>query len=316
MDIRRQRPHPVPAAAAGPPPSTPVARVRLRTAALAALVAAGLALGAGCGGDSEDQAESSQPAAGEETGRAGMIERVKPSVVAVTAVPRGQDRSTDEGASHSHGSGVVYDARRGLVLTSNHFVESAVSLQVNVGDREVQGVPVARAQCNDLTLIRLRPKPSGLEQVKMADSSAIKPGEEVTAIGWLRPPGSPAPEFISTSGSVSTVDVQGEVHPELPAFPSLLLMQAPLRPAMSGGAVVNDAGELVGLATYIDTGQGGPSTQAPYSAVTSNHLRKLLAQLKPSEGAAYSGWYDQHKCHPAMAMLTEGSYVRHGSKHG
>jgi S1-C subfamily serine protease len=278
----------------------------------------GLAFATGCGGDSgESSSGESTPASGSgtESGRSAMIDRVKPSVVAVTAVPKGQKRDTSEGAAHSHGSGVVYDAGRGLILTSNHFVEQAVSLQVDVNGRTVQGRPVARAQCNDLTLVRLRPKPAGLTAIKFGDSDQIKSGEDVVALGYLRPPGSPAPEFISTSGGVSAVDVEGEVHPELPAFPSLMLFQAPLRPAMSGGPVVNEKGEMVGLSTFIDTGQGGATTQAPFSAVTSNQLDKLLGELKPTEGAAFSGWFDQHECHHAMAALTEGSYVKHGSKH-
>jgi S1-C subfamily serine protease len=291
---------------------------RFRLALLPALLTLALAAATGCGGDSEQgNSGESTPAGGtdSESGHTAMINRVKPSVVAVTAVPKGQDRDTSQGAAHSHGSGVVYDAGRGLILTSNHFVEQAVSLQVDVNGRTVQGRPVARAQCNDLTLVRLRPKPPGLTAIKFGDSDRVKSGEDVVALGYLRPPGSAAPEFISTNGAVSAVDVQGEVHPELPAFPSLMLFQAPLRPAMSGGPVVNGAGEMVGMSTFIDTGQGGPTTQAPYSAVTSNQLDKLLGELKPTEGAVFSGWYDQHECHHAMAALTEGSYVKHGSKH-
>jgi S1-C subfamily serine protease len=272
-----------------------------------------LGLVAGCGGDSED---GSAPAAGSAEdgadGRAALIEKVKPSVVAVQAVPRTETRDTEKGGAHAHGSGVVYDAERGLVLTSNHFVEQAVSLQVDVNGRQVQGRPVARAQCNDLTVIRLRPKPPDLTAIEFADSGKVKSGEDVTALGYLRPPNSPAPEFISTTGSVSVPDVSGEVHPDLPEFESLLLFQAPLRPAMSGGPVINDRGEMVGLSTFIDTGQGGPTTEAPYSAITSGHLEKLLAQLEPTEGAVFSGWQYQHKCHDEMAELTGSSFVHHG----
>jgi S1-C subfamily serine protease len=277
------------------------------------LLCLALGLMAGCGGDSEDgSAPAAGSAEGGAEGRAAVIEKVKPSVVAVQAVPKTEKRDTEKGGAHSHGSGVIYDAERGLVLTSNHFVEEAVSLQVDVNGREVQGRPVARAQCNDLTVIRLRPKPANLTAIEFADSAAVKSGEEVSALGYLRPPRSPAPEFISTNGSVSVPDVSGEVHPDLPEFESVLLFQAPLRPAMSGGPVINDRGEMVGLSTFIDTGQGGPTTEAPFSAVTSGHLKKLLAQLEPTEGAVFSGWQYQHKCHDEMAELTGASFVHHG----
>jgi serine protease Do len=272
-----------------------------------------LGLLAGCGGDAEDgSAPAAGSAEGGAEGRAAVIAKVKPSVVAVQAVPRTEKRDTEKGGAHSHGSGVIYDAERGLVLTSNHFVEEAVSLQVDVNGREVQGRPVARAQCNDLTVIRLRPRPADLTAIELADSGAVKSGEEVTALGYLRPPRSPAPEFISTNGSVSVPDTSGEVHPDLPQFESVLLFQAPLRPAMSGGPVINGRGEMVGLSTFIDTGQGGPTTEAPYSAVTSGHLKKLLDQLEPTDGAVFSGWQYQHKCHDEMAKLTGASFVHHG----
>jgi S1-C subfamily serine protease len=320
MDKRRHGSHNGDAEDRAPHLPTRTPGAPFRVGLLIAVLALVLAVVSGCGGDSgEDQSqgsdESSSAASGSEDDRTAMIERVKPSVVAVTTVPKGQGRSTDEGAAHSHGSGVVYDAKKGLILTSNHFVEQAVSLSVDVNGREVQGRPVARAQCNDLTLIRLRPRPPSLTAIKFGNSARVKSGEDVVALGYLRPPGSPAPQFISTNGAVSAVGVPGEVHPELPAFPSLLLFQAPLRPAMSGGPVVNTAGEMVGLSTFIDTGQGGPTTQAPFNAVTSNQLDKLLSQLKPTKTAVYSGWYDQHECHHAMAALTEGSYVKHGSAH-
>lgn len=291
---------------------TAVSRSR-RVLALAALC---LALGplalAACGGSDDEGSASGEEQSDGALSRTELVDKVKPSLVAIAAEPPGQTVSIAKGGLHSHGSGVVYDASKGLVLTSNHLVEDAGSLKVTVGDREVQGRQVARAQCNDLAIVRLRPKPPGLVEIPIGRSSELKPGQEIVALGYLRPPGSPRPDLITTDGDVSSVNVQGSVHPDLPSLPSLILTQAPLRTQMSGGPLVNDEGELVGLATLIDTGQGGPTTQAPFSAVSSDHIRKLLDQLEPGEGAAFGGWENEHKCHQAMAKIAQDVYVSHG----
>lgn len=285
---------------------------RLLAAALGLCLLAAI----GCGGDTADTSAESSPGTGNgETARSDVIANVQRSLVAVTGLPSGEERDPDEGGAHLHGSGIVWKADEGLILTSNHFVENVGSLRIDVNGREVQGRPVARAQCNDLALVRLRPIPGDLQPIRFADSDRLRTGDQVIAVGYLRPPGSPAPELIATDGNVSAVDVQDTVHPLLPPLPSLILHQAPLRSAMSGGALVNEKGELVGVPTLVDTGQGGPTTQAPFKAVTSNHVEELLGELRPGKGAVFDGWKDQHVCHGAMARLTTGQYVEHGGAH-
>jgi S1-C subfamily serine protease len=160
---------------------------------------------------------------------------------------------------------------------------------------------VARAQCNDFALISLHPRPRNLVPIRFGDSSAVSPGDQVTAIGYLRPPGAKVATLTNTVGNVSAVDVPGSVHSTLPNLQSLVLHQAPLQLAMSGGALVDGRGRLVGLNTFIDGGLGSKGGQ--WSAVTSNFVKNQLDLLKPGKGTLYSGWETQHNCHGAMSRL-------------
>src|SRR3712207_3460521 len=69
--------------------------------------------GSGEGDDSQAGVENSGGGGGDD-GRTAMIERVTRSVVAVTAFPHGENRDPEKGARHSHGSGFVWKADKGL----------------------------------------------------------------------------------------------------------------------------------------------------------------------------------------------------------
>jgi hypothetical protein len=131
----------------------------------------------------------------------------------------------------------------------------------------------------------------------------------VSALGYLQPPGQKKASLIKTDGTVSSTDVSSEVHPSLPALPSAMLHQAPLQLAMSGGPLVNDRGELIGLDTLVKEGSVGES--GPWPAVTGNWLKDWLAQLKPGKGSTYVGWKSEHRCHGALAELSASAMGAH-----
>jgi S1-C subfamily serine protease len=275
----------------------------------ASLACLGLALAAAsCGGSSGGSGSKSTGQLSE----AQVIAKVKPSVVAVTAQPPGVSLTPSKGGQHAHGSGVIYDAGQGLVLASDHVVENAGKIEVTVnGDTKVHARLLARAQCNDFVILGLSPKPTGLTQIKFGDSGAVNVADRVTAVGYLSPAGAPKPSLITTTGTVNSANVSAEVTSGLPPFPSLILHQAPLEQQMTGGPLVNSQGELVGLDVVIP----GESTSGPYSAVTSDYIKRRLGQLRPGKGSALVGWSDQHKCHGQMFKIANKVLVSHGG-HG
>lgn len=284
-----------------------MALLRLAAATLGVLLIGGLG---SCGNDDSGSGSSkTATTANAPLSSAALLAKVKPSTVSVVTQPPGVTTAPSKGGKHAHGSGVIYDAKQGLVLVSNHLVENAGSIEVVVdGGSSVHARLVARAQCNDFAVIQLSPKPLGMKAIKVASSSTLQPGDNVTAVGFLKPATAKVPTVIRTSGPVNSVNISSEVTPDLPAFPSVVIHQAPLQLQMSGGPLVNDRGELVGLATFVpDEKETGT-----WAAVSSDYLKKRLTELAGSEGKTFVGWKDQHACHGRMAKIANKVLVSHG----
>jgi S1-C subfamily serine protease len=292
-----------------------VGRFARRAAHVMPVVALVAALGCG-GSDSEPQTQTKTgaeskagPLTSEEVGQ-----RVRPSTVSIVTQPRGESQAPSKHGAHAHGSGVIWDAGRGLVLTSDHLVENAGPIEVVVnGQTPVHARLVARAQCNDVAILALHPKPAGMTAVEVGDSSALKLGAKVTALGYLKPASAPKPSPIATTGEVSAVDVSTSLTPDLPDLPSVILHQAPLQPQMSGGPLVNDRGELVGVSTLVP----GTTPSGQFAAVSSNYIKRRISELKPSANG-FQGWMDQHACHGRMLKIANRVLVSHGApgEHG
>jgi S1-C subfamily serine protease len=268
----------------------------------------------GCGGSSSSTtAAKTQSSAESKEGplsSADIEKLVRPSTVSIVSQPPGESRAPSKHGEHAHGSGVIWDAGRGLVLTSDHLVENAASIEVVVNGRTtVHARMVARAQCNDVAILELHPKPAGMTAVHVGDSSALAVDSKVTALGYLKPASATKPSPIGTTGDVSAVDVGAKLSPDLPDFPKVVLHQAPLQAPMSGGPLVNDRGELVGVSTLVP---GAPTT-GQYAAVSSSYLKRRISELKPGEGGLLAGWKDQHACHGKMIKIANRVLVSHGA---
>jgi S1-C subfamily serine protease len=167
------------------------------------------------------------------------------------------------------GSGVVVDAERGLVLTNAHVAVGLEGTKARVGDDASTETParlVAAAPCDDLAVMLLVNKPQNLQAIQLGDSSGVKQGDHVTVLGY---PGTfeeqrlgenvnQAQQLVATDGNVSAVNVAATPDPSLPRFASTIQHQAPVNPGNSGGPLVNDKGQLVGINTLRN-----PATQQP-----------------------------------------------------
>jgi S1-C subfamily serine protease len=289
--------------------AAPVGRLASGAALLLAVTV--LAAVAGCGGSKSNNgttattAPKTGPLSTEELGR-----RVRPATVSIVTQPPGEKRAPAKHGEHAHGSGVIWNARQGLVLTSDHLVENAGTINVVVNEKnEVHARLVARAQCNDVAILALHPKPAGMTQIAVGDSSGLKVGAKVAALGYLKPATATKPSPIVTTGEVSAVDVPASLSTDLPDLPSVVLHQAPLQTQMSGGPLVNDRGELVGVNTLVP---GAPAT-GQFAAVSSNYLERRIAELKRGPGGLLVGWKDQHACHGRMLKIANRVLVSHGA---
>ena len=126
----------------------------------------------------------------------GLVERVSPSVVAITTVT-GTGRQQAEGL----GTGIVID-KDGHILTNYHVIDGAQQVSVEFQDGTVvPGNVVGSDQGNDLAVVKVDAAGSELQPAKLGNSDDVKPGEPVFAIG------NPFSEkFTVTAGIISAVD--------------------------------------------------------------------------------------------------------------
>ena len=178
------------------------------------------------------------------------------------------------------GSGVIYKSENGqaYIVTNNHVVDGADSLQVRLSDgTEVEAELIGTDLLTDLAVLRIKAD-NVKTVVQFADSDAVQVGSIAIAIG--SPLGSQYANsvtqgIISSAARLMSVDVDGDYHPDIQTV--LLQTDAAINPGNSGGALINKNGELVGvnsskLAHQAIEGMG--------FAIPSNEVRTIVAQLE------------------------------------
>jgi serine protease Do/serine protease DegQ len=198
-----------------------------------------------------------------------MIKRVSPAVVNIatrgTTTEGGQspvpddpffrhffntppDLGPKEHAFQSAGSGVIFNAETGYILTNAHVVENATAITVTLQDgRDVEAQVVGRDALSDVAVLKV--KADGLTQIPLGDSAKIEVGDFVVAIG--NPFGL---QHTVTSGIISGLSRSG-INPD--GYEDFIQTDASINPGNSGGALVNLKGELIGINTAILSKSGG-----------------------------------------------------------
>jgi putative serine protease PepD len=171
-----------------------------------------------------------------------VADEVIPSVVTIAASGSG-------GGGSGTGSGEVIRSD-GYILTNNHVISIAASggsVQVLFADGQTEAATITgRDPQTDLAVLHVQPS-HGLKVIALGSSSTVKVGEPVVAIG--------APLGLSgtvTSGIISALDRTVEVPGDNDQSALLVSAQqtdASINPGNSGGALVNCAGQLIGVPT-------------------------------------------------------------------
>ena len=167
------------------------------------------------------------------------------------------DSGTHDRPFQSAGSGVIFDAKNGLIVTNAHVVENASEITVTLQDgRDLKATVVGSDQPSDVAVLKLNmsggavPQGGGaLTQIALGDSSKIEVGDFVVAIG--NPFGL---AHTVTSGIVSGLSRSG-INPD--GYEDFIQTDASINPGNSGGALVNLKGELIGINTAILSRSGG-----------------------------------------------------------
>jgi serine protease Do/serine protease DegQ len=151
-------------------------------------------------------------------------------------------------SSQSLGSGVIIDARKGLILTNHHVIDKADKITVTLRDgRSFNAEVVGGDPESDVAVIKI--KASGLVDLKIADSDKLRVGDFVIAIGNPFGLGQTV-----TSGIVSALGRSGL---GIEGYEDFIQTDASINPGNSGGALINLRGELIGINTAIIAPNGG-----------------------------------------------------------
>ncbi len=164
-----------------------------------------------------------------------IARRILPSVVRI---------AVDTGTTQGTGTGIVFD-EEGKILTNWHVVEDAVSISVTKPDESVVSAELFRGDPDaDIALIVVKDV-TNLDPPLFGDSTELEVGDDVVAIGHAL--GLPGPPTIS-KGVVSALDRS------LPNGPGgeltgLIQTDAAINSGNSGGPLVNDLGQVIGMNT-------------------------------------------------------------------
>lgn len=195
-----------------------------------------------------------------------MLERTTPAVVNIATTTKVRqrnplledpffrrffnipDRPQPQRRATSAGSGVIVDAENGYVLTNAHVIDGADEVEITLTDgRSLPAKVIGVDRDVDLAVVQV--EADGLAEITIADSTGLRVGDFVIAIGNPFGLGQTV-----TSGIVSAL---GRTGLGIEGYENFIQTDASINPGNSGGALVNLRGELVGINTAIIAPAGG-----------------------------------------------------------
>src|SRR5579864_856652 len=259
-----------------------------------------------------------------ETALADAIAKAEPSVVAIARVKsenseettaiRGQhpqrvlednipqervfggNDADEDLITNDYGSGVVI-GENGDILTAYHVVRGASRIIVRAAGRQKFDAEVIAADPrSDLAVIAPRvmsnEQPPKLKPIPLGDATKLRKGTFLVALGnpfSTARDGTASASWGILSNTARRLDPAPEEQfgrQQLRHYPTLLQIDAKLNLGMSGGAVVNLKGELVGLTTAAASA-GGFDAQAGYAIPIDPMIKRVIESLKQGKEAEY-----------------------------
>lgn len=223
-----------------------------------------------------------------------IYERVNPAVVNVSI---GIGTGDGDVAELGEGSGFVIDPA-GYIVTNRHVVVSADEVRVAFADGRVFIAEVVGTdEFSDLAVIKIDPPADyPLVSIEMGDSTTVKVGQRVIAIG--------NPFGLSGTMTVGIVSAMGRSFrtvqsPEGGFFQNPLIIQtdAAINPGNSGGPLLNSHGLVIGVNYAIRTETGANSGIS--FAIPVNTVKRVAAQLIETGEVQY----------PYLGITSQGAFT-------
>ena len=268
--------------------------VYLTVAAVAAVIGAGLTVAFAGSGSSPTAGVSSSGVPSPHNNQArsgpglnqGTVERkVKPGLVDITS-------TLTYASETAEGTGMILSPS-GLVLTNNHVIDGSTEVKVTLADnasRSYTARVVGYDSTDDVALLQLTGA-TGLATVSFGNSSQVRVGIPVLALGNAEGKGgvTPAPGAISAlNRSIQASDVGSNTTEDLN---HMLATNAQIQQGDSGGALANNAGQVIGMVTAANTAAGGQPGGTTGFAIPINMALNIAGQIarKQSSSTVYIG---------------------------
>ncbi|HWA74127.1 MAG TPA: DegQ family serine endoprotease [Polyangiaceae bacterium] len=224
------------------------------------------------------------------TSIADIVERVMPSVVNISLTKTSPTKAMPfpfffgpqepgERREQGMGSGVIVSSD-GTILTNNHVVSDATEIKVTTYDkREFDATVVGTDPKSDVAVIRIKGPVTNLKPIEFGDSSRLRLGDVVLAIG--------NPFGVGQTVTMGIVSAKGRADLGIVDYEDFIQTDAAINPGNSGGALVNMEGQLVGVNTAILSRSGG--YQGIGFAIPTNMASPIMEALK-KDGRVVRGW--------------------------
>ena len=186
-----------------------------------------------------------------------------------------------ERAQQSLGSGVIVDARAGLVVTNHHVIEGMTEVKVALADRrELEAEIVLRDPRTDLAVLRLK-QTSNLAMIEIGNSDDLQVGDLVLAMG--------NPFGVGQTVTQGIISALARTQVGIGDFQSFIQTDAAINPGNSGGALVDMQGRLVGINTAIFSRTG--ASHGIGFAIPAAMVRIVVESARAGSSSVRRPWF-------------------------
>lgn len=210
-----------------------------------------------------------------------LVAEARPSTVLVV--------SKIGGERVGNGTGWVYDADKGLIVTNSHVIDGADRFEVGVeGDPALRSAKILGvAPCDDLAVLKVSDT-EGMRTMPLGSQSEVEQGDRLLALGY---PGNGTieDEIQVTDGVVSVVktkyDEAAFSDPDFAVYRNVVQTDAAINPGNSGGPAISEDGKLIGVNTLASL-----QTQNQNFAIGVDRVKELVPAMADGDSFGWAGF--------------------------
>jgi len=204
---------------------------------------------------------------------AAVERKVKPGLVDITS-------TLTYSSETAEGTGMIVSSS-GLVLTNNHVIDGATQVKVSLASNTRQIYParvLGYDSTDDVALLQITGAPR-LATVSFGNSTQVRVGTPVLALGDAQGEGGVRPAAGNISGLNRSIQASDEGSGTVENLNHMLQTNAQIQQGDSGGALANNAGQVIGMVTAANTASDGQSGGTMGFAIPINTALAIAHQI-------------------------------------